>query len=88
LPRNAQEHNKNREKGGFGFFVDCFDKTFRNDLFAKSFFVCFELTSLRNTRKRDWTEKVEEKLTSFFCKNIFMVLMNSPYRETPKKALK
>ena len=61
----------------------------------------FELPSLRNTRKRDKTKKVEEKLTSkilskfwkkfstwTFCKNIFMVFLNSPCRETPKNVLK
>jgi hypothetical protein len=29
----------------------------------------FELLSLKNTRKRDKTKKVEEKLTSKFCRN-------------------
>jgi hypothetical protein len=60
----------------------------------------FELPSLRNTRKRDKTKKVEEKLPSIFlskfwekfstwtfCKNILMVFMNSPCRETPKNVL-
>jgi hypothetical protein len=31
-PRNAQKRDKkNREKIDFGFFVDCFVKTFRHD---------------------------------------------------------
>jgi hypothetical protein len=61
----------------------------------------FELPSLRNTRKRDKTKKVEEKLTSKFFVEIlgnffgmdflqkyFMVFLNSPCRETPKNVLK
>jgi hypothetical protein len=68
--------------------------------FAKRFLCVFELASLRNTRKRD-KKKVEEKLTSkfchffwekfstwTFCKNMCMVFLNSPCRETPKNVLK
>jgi hypothetical protein len=41
-PRNAQKRDKrNREKMGFGFFVDFFAKTFRHDFFCKTFFVVF-----------------------------------------------
>jgi hypothetical protein len=76
---------------------------FQKKNFSTRFFLqnVFELPSLRNTRKRDKTKKVEEKLTSkffveilekvfdmTFCKNIFMVFLNSPCRETPKNVLK
>jgi hypothetical protein len=70
--------------------------------FSKRVFLCvFELPSLRTTRKRDKTKKVEEKLTSKFCrffwekfstwtfyKNISVVFLNSPCRETPQNLLK
>jgi hypothetical protein len=47
------------------FWSFCFVKTFRDDFFCKTFFCSvFELPSLRNTRTRDKTKKVEEKLTS------------------------
>jgi hypothetical protein len=64
----------------------------------------FEFPSPKNTRKRDKTKEVEEKLISIFfvvcrnfgerfstwtfCKNIFMVFLNSPCRKTPKNVLK
>jgi hypothetical protein len=58
---------KNRGKVGFGFLVELFVKAFRHDLFCKTVFgSVFELPSLKNTRKRDKTKKVEEKLTSNF----------------------
>jgi hypothetical protein len=41
------------------FFADFFVKPFRQDA---------PCPSLRNTRKRDKTKKVEEKLTSIFCR--------------------
>jgi hypothetical protein len=54
--------------------------------------------SLKNTRKRDKTKKVEENLTlkflsklfidMDFCKNTFVVFLNSPCRETSKNVLK
>jgi hypothetical protein len=53
---------KNREKVGFGFWVELFVKTFRHDFFCS----VFELPSPKNTRKRDKTKKVEEELTSIF----------------------
>jgi hypothetical protein len=60
-PRNAQKRDKkNREKIGFGFWVEFFDTIFVCIFFCS----VFELPSLRNTRKRDKTKKVEEKLTS------------------------
>jgi hypothetical protein len=54
---------KNREKIGFGFLVEFFVKAFRHDFFVKCFCNVFELPSLKNTRKRDKTKKVEEKLS-------------------------
>jgi hypothetical protein len=48
---------KNREKIGFGCFVECFVKTFQHNCFAISFGSVFELPSLRNTRQRDKTKK-------------------------------
>jgi hypothetical protein len=54
-PRNAQK----RDKKTFDFFV----KTFRHNVFCKTFYSVFELPSLQNTRKRDKTKKVKEKLT-------------------------
>jgi hypothetical protein len=68
-------------KIGFGLLVDTI-------FFAKGFGSVFELPSLKNTRKCDKTKKVEEKLTSKFCQNIFMVFSNSPCRKTPKNVLK
>jgi hypothetical protein len=54
------------KKISFGSFVDFFAKTFRNDFLQNFFCSVFELPSLRNTRKRNRTKKVEEKLTSKF----------------------
>jgi hypothetical protein len=75
-PKNAI--TKIEKKIGFGFLVDFFVKTFRHDFFCKTFFCgAFELPSLRNTRKRDKTKKIEEKLTSdieiltIFLENVF-----------------
>jgi hypothetical protein len=43
--------------------VEFFVKCFRHDFFLQNVFCSvFELPSLRNTRKRDKTKKVEEKL--------------------------
>jgi hypothetical protein len=62
-----------REKVGFGFLIEFFVKTFRHDFVCKTFFCSvFELPSLRNTRKRDKTKKVEEKLTSTFFVEILV----------------
>jgi hypothetical protein len=47
--------------------VDFFVKTFRRDVF----WCVFELPSPRNTRKRDKTKQIEEKLTSKFL-SIFL----------------
>jgi hypothetical protein len=99
-PKNVK---KNREKVGFGFLVEFFrEKKLFDTIFLQNVFCSvFELPSLKNTRKRDKTKKVEEKLTSnflskiwkyfstwTFCKNIFMVFLNSPCREAPKNVLK
>jgi hypothetical protein len=94
---------QNRKKIGFGFLVDFFVKTFRDDRFCNTCFVvrsAFDLPSLRSTRSRDKTKKAEEKLTSKFlpiCLEIvfdvdflqkyLMVFLNSPYRETPENVL-
>jgi hypothetical protein len=41
-PRNAQKRDKkNQEKLGFGFLVDFFVKTFRHDVFCKTYFCVF-----------------------------------------------
>jgi hypothetical protein len=70
--------------------------------FVKRFLCVFELPSLRNTRKRDKTKKNRGKTDieifvdffgesfrqGLFAKNIFMVFLNSPCRETPKNVLK
>ena len=56
----------NREKVGFGFLAELFVKTFRHDFLQNVFCSVFELPSPKNTRKRNKTKKVEEKLTSKF----------------------
>jgi hypothetical protein len=38
-PKNVIKQN--REKIGFGFLVEFFVKTFRHDVFCKTFFLCF-----------------------------------------------
>jgi hypothetical protein len=64
-PKNVIK--KNREKIGFGFLVEFFVQVFRHDFLLQNvFFSAFEVPSLKNTRKRDKTKKVEEKLTSKF----------------------
>jgi hypothetical protein len=99
-PKNVIK--KNSKKSRFWIFVRIFCKNFSTRFFLYNVFCSvFELPSLKNTRKRDKTKKVEEKLTSkilskfwkkvstwTFCKNIFMVFLNSPCRETPKNVLK
>jgi hypothetical protein len=58
-PKNVIK--KNCEKIGVGFFVDFFVKTFRHDFFLQRVCSAFELPSPSSTRKRNKTEKVEEK---------------------------
>jgi hypothetical protein len=65
-PKNVIK--KNREKVGFGFLVEFFEKLFDTIFFAKRFCSVFELPSPKNTRKPDKTKKVEEKLTSKMLK--------------------
>jgi hypothetical protein len=101
-PRNAQKRDNKIEKSGFWIFGRIFCKSFWTRFVLQNVFCSvFELPSLRNTRKRDETKKVEEQLTSIcfrffwkklstwtFCKNAFVVFLNSPCRETPKNVLK
>ena len=96
-PKNVIK--KKSRKSRFWIFGRIFCRNFSTRFFLQNVFCSvFELPSLRNTRKRDKTKKVEEKLTSnflskyfstwAFCKHIFMVFLNSPCRETPKNVLK
>jgi hypothetical protein len=95
-PRNSQKRDiKIEKKSVWDFFVDFFVKLFDTIVLQNVFCSVFELPSLRNTRKRDKTKEVENKLTSnflsvfgesfrhgLFAKNICMVFLNSPHRET------
>jgi hypothetical protein len=89
-PQKDLSYKDNREKKRLWVLIEFFVKTFRHDFFAKLFCSVFELPSLRNIRNRDKT-KTEEKLTSknfrffwekfstwTFCKNVFVVFLNSP----------
>jgi hypothetical protein len=57
--------NKNRPKPGFGFFAD-WEKKLRRNSFVTLFCCAFELQSLRNSRKRDKTNRNPGELTSIF----------------------
>jgi hypothetical protein len=68
-PKNAPRRDtKKSRKNDFGIFVGLLGKTFRYCLLANA--LCFEHPSLRNTRKRDKTKKVEGELASK-CLSIF-----------------
>ena len=62
-PKNVIK--KKSRKSRFWIFGRIFCKNFSTRFFLQNVFCSvFELPSLRNTRKRDKTKKVEEKLTS------------------------
>jgi hypothetical protein len=101
LTEKRQKRDKTRKKTLLDFFVDFLQKLFDTIFLQNVLCSVFELPSLRNTRKRDKTKKVEKRLTSefcrfvrgrfstwAFCKNVFVVFLNSSYREMPKNVLR
>jgi hypothetical protein len=65
---------QNSRKSRFWIFGRTFCKTFSTRFVFQKVFCCvFELPSLKNTRKRDKTKEVEEKLTSIFLSKFWIV---------------
>jgi hypothetical protein len=90
-PKNAIKKIE-AKKSGLDFLVNFLVKAFRHHFFVKSFCCVFELTSLKTD-----VQKVTWKFLSVICKkfstwsfrkSIFMLFLNSSYRETPKQLLK
>jgi hypothetical protein len=69
-PKNVMKQISRKSR--FWIFCRIFCKSFSTRFFLQIVFCSvFELPSLRNTRKRDKTKNVEEKLTSKFVVEIF-----------------
>jgi hypothetical protein len=67
--------NKTEKKSVLDFWSNFLSKFFDTMFFVKRFCVCFELPSLRNTRKRDKTKKNRGKtdieILSIFLEKVF-----------------